>query len=125
MVQEAAKNSAQRLFPQFSIADQKDWDKVYERAKKGSPDALKAIGDEGEPAKNTVCKHILSFIAGGKQGTLIREHFEAPPYGLSGDAIDGALHPRWSRSGHETRSPDISPEDRSTDTPGSCTRGAS
>lgn len=91
MVQEAARNSGQRLFPQFSVADQKDWDKVYERAKKGSPDALKAIGDEGEPAKNQVCKQILSFIAGGKQGALIREHFEAPPYGWSGDAIDGAL----------------------------------
>ncbi len=90
-IQESARNSTERLFPQFSIADHKDWHLVYERAKKGSPDALKAIGDEGEPAKNSVCKLILSFIANGKQGSLIRENFEASPFGWSGDAIDGGL----------------------------------
>ena len=35
------------------------------------------------------------------------------------------LHHRWSRSGHETRSPDTFPGDRSTDTPGSYIREAS
>lgn len=91
MVMEAAKNSLQRLYPQFHIGDHAAWDKVYSQAQKGSPDALKAIGDDGEPAKNQVCKTILSIIAGGKSGTVLRTHFEEPEYGWSRDAVDGAL----------------------------------
>jgi hypothetical protein len=92
MVTEAASNSLQRLFPQFHIADHTGWPKVYEKARKGAPDALKSVGDDGEPAKNPVCKTILSFIAGGKKGQDIRSHFEAAPYGWSRDAVDGGLH---------------------------------
>ena len=40
--------------------------KVYARAKQGSPDALKAVGDDGKPARNPVCRAILEFIGGGK-----------------------------------------------------------
>ena len=68
MVLEAANNALQRLYPQFSIGDHAGWSKVYEKAQKGAPDALKAIGFEDEPAKNGVCKALLAFIAGGKQG---------------------------------------------------------
>lgn len=91
MLREAAGNSLQRLYPQFSVADHTGWAKVYEKAKKGDPDALKAIGDDGEAANNPVCKAILGFIAGGKSGTEIRSHFEGSPYGWSGDAVDGGL----------------------------------
>ncbi len=91
MIIEAAENSLQRLYPQFHVADHAAWDKVYAQAQKGSPDALKAIGDDGEPGKNQVCKTILSFIAGGKNGTVLRSHFEAPKYGWSRDAVDGGL----------------------------------
>jgi len=91
MVLEAAKNALQRLYPQFHLADHSGWDKVYTRAKQGSPDALKAVGDEGEPAKNPVCKAILAFIAAGKKGSDIRIQFEASPYGWSRDAVDGGL----------------------------------
>ena len=35
MLLEAARNSLQRLFPQFLTADHKGWEKVYEKAKKG------------------------------------------------------------------------------------------
>lgn len=91
MVLEAAGNSLQRLFPQFSVADNPGWSKVYERAQKGAPDALKAVGDEGEPAKNPVCKAILASIAGGKKGADIRDQFEDAQYGWSRDAVDGAL----------------------------------
>jgi hypothetical protein len=90
-VMEAARNSLLRLYPQFHLADHAGWDKVLTRAQKGSPDALKAVGDEGEAGKNPVCKAILAFIAGGKKGAQIRDHFEAPPYGWPRDAVDGGL----------------------------------
>lgn len=91
MVLEAAGNSLQRLFPQFHAADHVGWSKVYEKAQKGAPDALKAVADDGEPAKNAVCKAILGFIAGGKKGADIRTKFESSPYGWSRDAVDGSL----------------------------------
>ena len=91
MVREASENALQRLYPQFQTADHLGWSKVYERAKKGAPDALKAVNHEGEPARNPVCKAILGFIGGGKNGTEIRNQFESAPYGWSGDAVDGGL----------------------------------
>lgn len=91
MVLEASENSLKRLYPQFEIADNAGWDKAYSRAKLGSPDALKAVGDEGKPENNPVCKAIRSFIAGGKRGLEVRDHFEDAPFGWSRDAIDGGL----------------------------------
>ena len=91
MVLEASANALQRLYPKFHIADHMDWSKVYESARKGAPDALKAVGDKGEPAQNQVCKAILGSIAGGKDGAEIRGHFESAPFGWSRDAIDGGL----------------------------------
>lgn len=90
-VLEAARNSLARLYPQFDLADHAAWDKVYSKAKAGAPDALKAVGDDGEPSKNPVCKAILSFIGGGKSGADIRVHFDSAPYGWSQDAVDGGL----------------------------------
>jgi len=91
VVLEASNNALQRLYPQFQMADHVGWEKVYALAKKGSPDSLKAVGHEGEPAKNLVCKTILAFIAGGKKGADIRSQFEASTYGWSRDAVDGGL----------------------------------
>lgn len=91
MILEAANNALQRLYPHFHTADHSGWSKVYERAQKGAPDAIKAVGDDGEPAKNPVCKAILGAIAGGKKGMDIRTHFESSPYGWSRDAVDGGL----------------------------------
>ena len=91
MVLDASDNALQRLYPQFHIADHEGWSKVYERAQKGAPDALKAVGDEGEPARNPVCKTILAFIAGGRKGAEIRTQFDLSPYGWSRDAVDGGL----------------------------------
>ena len=91
MVLDAANNALQRLYPQFRTADHVGWSKVYEKSQKGAPDALKAVGDEGEAAKNPVCKAILGFIAGGKKGVDIRAQFESAPYGWSRDAVDGGL----------------------------------
>lgn len=91
MLKEASVNALQRLFPNFNIADHTGWAKAYEKAQKGAPDALKSVGDEGEPARNSVCKAILASIAGGKRGAEIRTQFESQPYGWSRDAVDGAL----------------------------------
>ena len=91
MVLDAANNALQRLYPQFHTADHTGWSKVYEKSQKGAPDALKAVGDDGEASKNPVCKAILDFIAGGKRGGDIRAHFESSPYGWSRDAVDGGL----------------------------------
>src|SRR5690606_25065853 len=55
------------------------------------PDALKAVGYEGELTKNPVCKAILGSISSGKKGTDIRTQFELSPYGWSRDAVDGGL----------------------------------
>lgn len=91
MIIEAAENSLKRLYPQFDLADHTGWEKVYSNAGKGSPDALKAVGFEGEPATNPVCKAILGYIAGGKRGAEIRNRFESPEYGWPRDAVDGGL----------------------------------
>ncbi len=88
---DAAKNSLQRLYPEFHVADQEGWDKVYNRAKQGSPDALKAIGFNDDPKDQEVCKKILNYIGGGKKGSEIISHFENAEFGWPGDAIDGAL----------------------------------
>ncbi|MEI6103977.1 MAG: BREX system P-loop protein BrxC [Methanothrix sp.] len=89
----AAENALQRLYPQFHLADHVGWEKVYARAKQGSPDALQAVGagDECEPARNPVCRAILEFIGAGSRGADIRSHFEASPFGWPRDAVDGAL----------------------------------
>jgi len=91
LLREAADNALQRLYPHFHVADHDGWSKVYEKAQKGAPDALKAIGDVGDCAKNPVCKAILGFIAGGKKGADIRSQFEGSPYGWSRDAVEGGL----------------------------------
>jgi hypothetical protein len=91
MIKEAVDNALQRSYPQFAIADHVGWAKVYEKAHKGDPDALKAVGENGETAQNSVCKAVLSFIGGGKKGSEIRQQFEFPPYGWSKDAIEGSL----------------------------------
>jgi len=91
MILEAAENALQRLYPHLHIADHAGWSKVYEKAKVGTPDALKAVGDEGEVAKNPVCKALLSFIAGGKKGADLRTYFEGKEFGWPRDAVDGGL----------------------------------
>ena len=73
----AAENALQRLYPQFHLADHGGWEKVYAKAKQGSPDSLKAVGDDGEPTRNPVCRAILEFIGGGNRGADIRSRFEA------------------------------------------------
>lgn len=90
-LKEAGQSALQRLYPKFSIGDTPGWDKVYEQAQKGVPDALKKIGYEGEVDHHPVCKQLLSMITSSKKGAEIRAFFESPDYGWPKDTIDGAL----------------------------------
>jgi len=90
-VETAAHDALQRLFPDFDIADDLRWAKVYERAKQGATAALEAIDYKGKPAENPVCSAVLGFIGAGKKGSEVRKHFEDAPYGWPPDAINGAL----------------------------------
>lgn len=90
-LQKAMLNSLLRLYPQFAVADNPHWDKVYDRARRGDPDALKAVGEIGEPEHNAVCRLLLAKVGAGRKGAEIRQEFMAPPYGWSQDAVDGAL----------------------------------
>jgi hypothetical protein len=90
-VQQAALDSAERLFPKFADADHASWETVQRRASEGSPQALEALGFTGDVGQHPVCKRIFEFVAGGKKGTEVQAQFEAPPYGWPRDAIRAAL----------------------------------
>ncbi len=86
---EAALN---RLFPDFPLADHAGWGRVFERASAGAPDALTAVGYQGEVEQHPVCRAVRQFIgATGKRGAEVRQHFKGEGYGWPQDAIDGAL----------------------------------
>ena len=91
-INRAAKHMAVRLYSQFDAADHDQWSKVLDEARKGSLEALKAVGHTQEADKHPVCQKLLAFIGPGKKGAEIRENFEAPPFGWPRDAIDGALY---------------------------------
>jgi hypothetical protein len=91
-VQKAASRSVTRKYPEFDVADHTAWKRVVDRAREGSTDPLSAVGHAGEPKDHAASARILAFVGGGgKKGTDVRKHFEAPPYGWPREAIDGAL----------------------------------
>ncbi|MBI1624747.1 BREX system P-loop protein BrxC [Comamonas suwonensis] len=91
-IQQAAHSSAIRLYSQFDAADHPQWSKVLDEARKGSLEALKAVGHTQEADKHPVSQKLLAYIGPGKKGAEIRDQFEAPPHGWPRDAIDGALY---------------------------------
>jgi hypothetical protein len=88
----AVEHAWQRLFPKFAMADQAGWEKVMKKARDGDGAALAQVGYSGDADKHPVCHEILSFAVSDQTGAEIRKRFEAPPYGWSQDAIDGALY---------------------------------
>ena len=88
----AAKVSVARLYNEFGTADQANWGKALEEARKGNQECLKAIAHEREVDQHPVCAKLLAFIGPGKKGSEIRDNFNDPPYGWSRDAIDGAIY---------------------------------
>jgi len=91
-LEDGATASCVRLYRQFDMADHPLWGRVYDRARKdGGQNALEAIAYKGDIEQHPVCREIVSFIAAGKKGSDIRNHFLEAPYGWPQDAIDGAL----------------------------------
>lgn len=91
-LQVAIENSLERLFPELGTADVPGWGTVVRRAGEGAPDALAAIGHQGDVDKNPATKLVRDYIGGsGKRGLEVRKKFQAPPYGWPQDAIDGSI----------------------------------
>lgn len=92
-LENGAKDALQRLYKQFDVADDANWGKVVDKARKaGGETALSAINYKGENAQHPVCAQILKFIGSGKKGSDIRQHFQEAPFGWPQDAIDGAMY---------------------------------
>ena len=64
-VDTAAERALVRLFPEFKAADDPNWGKVVTKAREGAPDALAAVGHNGEPTTNSVCKEDAGNDPGG------------------------------------------------------------
>jgi hypothetical protein len=90
-IHEAARACPDRLYPKFHEADNPEWHRVIDRARKGDGDALEVVGHKGAPDTHSVCAAILSFVGSGKEGTKIRNHFASPGFGWPRDAVDAAL----------------------------------
>lgn len=90
-LQAAAENALVRVFPRFDEADHAGWPKVIELARKDSQEALGSVGFKGDADKHPVTSALLKFVANGKKGADIRDHFSQPEYGWPRDAIDGGL----------------------------------
>jgi hypothetical protein len=90
-IREAATNALARLYPKFADADHPAWGKVFEKAQKKDPDAIKLVDHSTAPEDHPVCKQILQDLGPGMKGSELRNKFTGLRYGWSQDAVDGAL----------------------------------
>lgn len=91
-VEMAGQHALSRLFPRFSVADDLAWSKVITKAREGAPDALMAVGWQGEVPANPVCKEVLARTSGsGTKGSDLHRDLGNAPFGWPKDAIDGAI----------------------------------
>ena len=91
-IQTAAERSLIRLFANFKDGDNPNWGKIVIKAREGAPDALTAIGHQGEPITHPVCKKVLAAISqGGIKGSDLQKDFSLPSFGWPRDAINGAV----------------------------------
>jgi len=91
-VKTAIDNALVRLFPRFAVADHAKWDAVVKKARTGDGSALTVLGFHDSADKHPVCIEVLGYTASDQHGSEVRKHFEGPPFGWSGDAVDGALY---------------------------------
>ena len=92
-MENGAKDALQRLYKQFDVADEANWGKVVDKARKaGGETALSAIKYQGENAQHPVCAQIIKYIGSGKKGLDIRDNFQDAPFGWPQDAVDGAIY---------------------------------
>lgn len=90
-VQTGVNDALPRMYPRFAVADQKDWNKVLDKARDGHTDALSAVGHQGDAEAHPVCKELLSYFGtSGKKGAEVQDRYENAPYGWPRDAIQGA-----------------------------------
>ena len=90
-VKAAAANSIVRRYPDFGVADHPGWGKVYERAQRKDPDAMKAVDHSAPPETHPVARALLAELGSGKKGSDLRRKFDEPGYGWPKDAVDGML----------------------------------
>ncbi|MCO4261480.1 BREX system P-loop protein BrxC [Pseudarthrobacter sp. MDT3-26] len=91
-VEWAALRAADRLFPQFSLADNPAWSKVVDRARGGNTAALEAVGYTGDANKHPVAKLVFEALnSTWTVGSAILSKFSRAPYGWPKDAINGAI----------------------------------
>ena len=98
-VQEAAKASLDRMFPDFKDADDARWSKVIQQARGGADNPLEAVDHKDKIEKHPVCASVITYIGSGKKGKEVRSHFADAPYGWPRDAVDAALISLFA-SGH-------------------------
>lgn len=91
-VKATVENALMRLFPKFAAGDHVKWDAVVKKARAGDGSALAVVGFHDAADKHPVCQEVLGFTAADQTGADVRKNFEGPPYGWSGDAVDGALY---------------------------------
>ncbi|HEY2481958.1 MAG TPA: hypothetical protein VGI30_07160, partial [Caulobacteraceae bacterium] len=90
-VKAAATKALVRRYPQFDPSDNPGWGRVWERAQRKDPDAMKAVDFSGPPQSHPVCKALLDALGAGRKGVDLRKMFDDPPYGWPRDAVDGGL----------------------------------
>ncbi|RMZ61434.1 hypothetical protein, partial [Vibrio anguillarum] len=62
-IQNAGALACQRLYNKFKMADSRGWAKVFDQASKlADPNALEAVGFNGEANQQPVCAEIYRFI---------------------------------------------------------------
>ena len=92
VLEKACQDALLRLYMRFPEADLSTWNRVSDKARRGDPDPLGAIGYNGDASQHPVCKEVLTYVGvSGKQGNDVRRYFESPPYGWPRDAVDAAL----------------------------------
>ena len=92
-MQNAGALACQRLYNKFKMADSRGWAKVYSQASQlADPNALEAVGFNGEANQQSVCAEVYRFIGTMKTGKEIRDNFKDAPYGWGNDVVDGALY---------------------------------
>lgn len=91
-VRAAVDNALVRLFPKFASGDHAKWDAVVKKARAGDGSALTVVGFHDAADKHPVCHEVLCATSARITGAEVRRRFEAPPFGWSGDAVDGALY---------------------------------
>ena len=87
----AAGKSIVRRYPDFGAADHAGWGRVYDRAQRKDPDAMKAVDHSGPPETHAVARALLGELGPGRKGSDLRRKFDDPPYGWPKDAVDGML----------------------------------